>query len=121
MRLVQCDGFAVYAGKGAQNSQGAAPRRPAPVARSSSRAVKRRATVSTGTRVARQSPTWNLALQSAVFAAILMGLFGAYSLGRFAATSGPRAGLVYTRPVVAEPAPSADAVTERLSLNTYIR
>ena len=126
MRLVQCDGFVVYVGKSAENSQAPSRRRLAPIARPSPRTVKRRATrpVNNGVAVLSQTATWSVGLRSAVFAAILMGLFGAYSLGRYAATSGPRTGLVYTRPVVAKPAAKvsgADAITERLSLNTYIR
>lgn len=126
MRPVQCDGFVVYAGKSSQNSQEPAKRRPAPAARSSARAVKRRATGSINNRVAlaRPSATWSFAVHSAVFAAILMGLFGAYSLGRYAATSGPQAGLVYARPVDARPPPnpsSADPAAERPPLKAYLR
>jgi hypothetical protein len=122
MRIVQCDGFVVYAGRGLQNLQEAAPRRPAPVARASNRAIARRAPVSTGARVARQSPTWSAALRTAVVAAILMGLFGAYSLGRYAATNGPRTGLVYAKPGGVGLAPkssSGDTVAGRLALRAY--
>jgi hypothetical protein len=121
MRLVQRDGFAVYAGKGAQNPQEPARRRLAPVARAGARAVKHRS-IDNRTAVPRQSATWSIAIQSAVLVAILMGLFGAYSLGRYAGTSGPQTGLVYTKPAVADPEASGDkTLIERLSLNAYIR
>jgi hypothetical protein len=38
-----------------------------------------------------------------VFAAILMGLFGAYALGQYAALSGQPSGLVFARPVAPNP------------------
>lgn len=117
MRLVQCDGFAVYAGAGAQKSQGPARRRLTPALRSGPRPVKRRAVGPTGhgAAVLARPAAWSIGLQSMVVASILMGLFGAYSLGRVAASSGGQSGLAYARPVV------LSAESERLSPNPYLR
>ncbi len=126
MRLVQCDGFALYAGAGPQKSPEPARRRLAPAARSSPRAVKRRATGATTNRatVLHRPAAWSLGLHSMIIAAVLTGLFSAYTLGRSAAVSGPRNGLVYARPVAATPpakASSADTVNEPRSPNPYLR
>lgn len=118
MRLVQCDGFAVYAGAGPQKSQATARRRLSP-ARPSPRAIQRRATSSAGigAAVLKRPAAWSIGLQSMVLVSILIGLLGAYSLGRSAASSGRQSGLAYARPVVS----GADIVSERLSTNPYLR
>jgi hypothetical protein len=105
MRLVQCDGFAVYAGAGPQRSQEPARRRLPPAARSNPRTAKRRATgaINSPAAVLHRPAEWSVGLCSVVFAAILMGLFGAYALGQYAALSGQPSGLVLARPVAPNP------------------
>ncbi len=125
MLLVQCDGFACYANAGPQKPPEPARRRLAPAARSSASPIKRSAAAAPPRRATtRPSGAWVLVLNAVIAAVVLMGLFGAYSLGRSAASNGAKSGLAYARPAGTQPpggASRAETPGERLALHPYLR
>lgn len=102
MRPVQCDGFILYVGREAEVSETAQAPLERPAAAPGRPVVEARPTLwmAANTAIEASPPRWSVGLQVMIAAMILLGLFGAYSLGRYAGKNWSRGG--------ASPASAAD-------------